>query len=186
MVYQYSMAKLTSSHNLSFSPGAVNSQHRCYHWDRGCNFHLLPLGEWLTAEGTTWFFSLLLCTVCVKWAVNLVYIRCTKERCKKLVYRCKQSVHRKTSPKPLVGRGCFKPSGIICISLSNPTFNLFLGSGFGFRFLLSPFPLPNVSKECGDTVFPESASSCGVRVWSKTVVSNQSPPAEANTLKLQH
>jgi len=65
MEYPCFVAKLTSSHNLSFSPRAVDSQWRHLPWDRGCNFHLLHFGEGLTAEGTTWLFSFLLCTVCL-------------------------------------------------------------------------------------------------------------------------
>jgi len=53
-------------------------------------------------------------------------------------------------------------------------------------FTLSPFPLPSMSEECGDSVCLGSASSSGSRVWSKTIVSSQSPTTEANTLKLQH
>lgn len=101
---------------------------------------------------------------CVRWALNLVYTRCTKERCKNKYGDAEQSVHRKTSPKPLVVTGCFKPSGIIFISLPNPTFCLFfLAVVLDLDSTLSPFPLPSVSEECGDSVLLRSASSseCG-------------------------
>lgn len=117
---------------------------------------------------------------CVRWALNLVYTRCTKERCKNKYGDAEQSVHRKTSPKPLVVTGCFKPSGIIFISLPNPTFCLFfLAVVLDLDSTLSPFPLPSVSEECGDSVLLRSASSSGARVWSTAIVSNQSPAGAA-------
>lgn len=88
--------------------------------------------------------------------MNLVYTRCTKEGCK--YGDVEQSVHRKTSLKPLVvSRGCFKPSGIILIYLPNPTFFFF------FLVVVLDLPFTISMEECGDSgVLPQAlGQECG-------------------------
>lgn len=155
---------LTSSHNPSFITGAVESQIP-KRPPLGQRVQLSSAALWgATAEGTMWLLGLLLCTVCVRWALNLVYTRCTKEGCKNKYGDVEQSVHSKASPKPLVVRGCLKPSGIIFISLPNPTlFIFFLVVVLDLDSTLSPFPWPSMSEECGDSVLL-SASSSGAQV----------------------
>lgn len=163
MAYWYVAAMLTSSPNPSFITGAVESQIP-KRPPLGQRVQLSSAALWgATAEGTVWLLGLLLCTVCVRWALNLVYTRCTKEGCKNKYGDVEQSVHRKASPKPLV-RGCLKPSGIIFISLPNPTLFIYLLFWWWFLDLdstLSPFPWPSMSQECGDSVLLSASSSWG-------------------------
>ena len=112
------------------------------------------------------FFIMYSLPHCIRWAVILICIKWAKGRCKKL--DVEQSVHRKTSPKPLVVRGCLKPSRIMFISLPNPISYLFFGSGFGFRF--HPFTV-SITQYVRGMWWLSMPGVC-FKLWVESVVQN--------------
>lgn len=150
----------------------------------GATFICCPLGSDSWRNNVTFGFVIVYSLPhCIRWALNLVYTRCTKEGCK--YGDVEQSVHRKTSLKPLVVKGCFKPSGIILIYLPNLLL-FFWGSGFGFRshsFTIS-------MTQCVRGMWWLSAPEVCLKLWGMSVVQSNCQQSftsrRSRTSDLQH